>query len=126
MLCYSFLEKRGDYIKTFINWSLLNDGLIVILNKNVECEYVVNKYIKYKEDNDTFNLINLEEDYYLRENNEFVFKIDFKNNLFSYTLKENNITIEDKVECQITKNDRIINLKYRLDDEEKEIIIQIL
>lgn len=126
MLCYSFLEKRGDYIKKLINWSLLNDGEVVIDNKNVVCDYEVNKFIKYLENKDTTNVIDLVKKVYTRENNEFIFKIDFSNNTFSYLLKENNINIEDKIKCSFEKKDNNIILKYQLDEEEKEIVIHIL
>lgn len=126
MLCYSFLEKRGDYIKKLINWSLLNDQKLVINNKNIECEYEINKFIKYKEDQNTINIVDIENQIYIRENNEFMFKIDFNSNKFSYTLKENNINIEDKIECAFIKNADKFILKYKLDDAEKNIMIQIL
>lgn len=71
------------------------------------------------------NTIDLVEDVYTRENNEFKFKIDFKNKKFSYNLKEKNLVMEDKLDCSINKEKGII-LKYRLDDEEKKIIIHLL
>ena len=81
MLCYSFLEKRGDYIKQLINWSLLNDGKIIIDNKNIECDYEANKFISYIDDNKTSNYIDLVKKIYIRENDEFRFKIDFENTM---------------------------------------------
>jgi len=126
MLWYSFLEKRGGYIKKLINWSLLNDGKIIINNENIECEFEANKFIKYQEDKNTFNLINLKEESYLRENDEFIFKIDFKNKLFNYILKENDFLVEDKISCSMLLKNSTIVLKYKIDEEEKKIIIQIL
>lgn len=126
MLCYSFLEKRGDYIKKLINWSLLNDGEVVIDNKNVVCEYEVDKFIKYLDNDNAINVVDLKNKIYFRENNEFIFKIDFNKMLFSYTLKEQNIFIEDKINCQIIINKDFINLKYKIDEEEKIIIIHLL
>jgi len=72
------------------------------------------------------NNIYLENKIYLRENNEFIFKIDFNNKKFTYILKEKNLTIEDNVICSFHKIDNIYNLKYKIDEEEKNIIIQIL
>ena len=112
-------------IITKINWSLFNDDKIIIANENVECEFVVNKFIKYLE-NDTSNYIDLENKIYIRENNEFMFKIDYKNNLFNYILKENNIKLENEIDCEFIINDNEIILKYKIDEEEKKIIIQIL
>lgn len=125
MLCYSFLEKRGDYIKKLINWSLLNDGEVVINNKKVTCEYEVDKFIKYYEEK-TINIIDINNKIYLRENNEFIFKIDFNKKIFSYYLKENDIKLEDDINCIFNNKNNIINLKYTLDEEEREIIIHLL
>lgn len=104
---------------------MLIDGKTIIKNENVECEYKVNKFIKYNE-KDTLNTIDIDKQEYKRENNEFIFKIEFKNEIFSYTLKENNLYLEDNIDCQFfIKNDEI-SFKYKLDDEIKEIIIQML
>jgi len=71
-------------------------------------------------------LINLKEESYLRENDEFIFKIDFKNKLFNYILKENDFLVEDKISCSMLLKNSTIVLKYKIDEEEKKIIIQIL
>lgn len=126
MLCYSLLEKRGDCIKKYINWNLYSDGKLVVENNNIECEYEENNFIKYVENNDTFNVVNLKDNEFTRENNDFIFKIDFKNNEFSYLLKEKNITLNDKLICNIIKEKDYIKLIYQLDEEEKELVIQIL
>ena len=73
MICYSFLEKRGDYIKKLINWSLLSDEKVVINNKKIECEYKDKEFIKYKEGNDTINIVDIKKKLYKRENDEFIF-----------------------------------------------------
>ena len=126
MLCYSFLEKRGGSIKKIINWRLLIDGKVTIDNKFVECEYEVNKFIKYLEEDYSFNIIDLENKLFIRENKEFIFKIDFVKNMFNYILKDNNIELEDKIICDLKYKGNIIDLKYKLDEEEREIVIHIL
>jgi len=126
MICYSFLEKRGDYIKKLINWSLLSDEKVVINNKKIECEYKDKEFIKYKEGNDTINLVDIKKKLYKRENDEFIFEIDFEKSVFSYILKENNIKLEDKIICYFIQNSNEYILKYTLDEEEKKIIIQVL
>ncbi len=89
------------------------------------CEYEENQYLKYIEDNNQ-NLIDLINKIYIRENEEFIFKIDFNHQQFSYILKENNYRMENKIDsCAFAMNDTI-TLTYNLDDEEKKIIIQIL
>jgi len=126
MICYICLEKRGDYIKKLINWSLLSDEKVVINNKKIECEYKDKEFIKYKEGNDTINLVDIKKKLYKRENDEFIFKIDFEKSVFSYILKENNIKLEDKIICYFIQNSNEYILKYTLDEEEKKIIIQVL
>lgn len=125
MLCYSCLEKRGDYIKKFIKWQLISNNKEVI-NEEIECEYDDN-IIKYQEDKNTINIVDLNNDIYIRENEEFTFKIDFKNRLFDYILKKDELSIENaKLDAEIIKGDSKIILKYNLGEEEKkEIIIQL-
>ena len=101
------------------------NGNLVINNESVECEYNENKFVKYK-DSDALNIVDIENALYLRENNDFIFKIEFKNKIFSYTLKENNLKIEDGLLCEIAINSNKISFKYNLDEEEKEIIIHLL
>lgn len=124
MLCYIWLEKRGVFIKKYINWKLISDNKVIINLENIECEFE-NNVIKYYEDIHTLNIIDLNEDLYIRENTDFLFRIDFKNKIFNYILKENNISIEQNLEATITK-DNNIDLKYNLGEENKEIIIQLL
>ena len=55
-----------------------------------------------------------------------IFKIDFNNRKYSYLLKENNLKLEGNLKyCNIEQNEDII-LEYKLEDELKKIIIQIL
>lgn len=99
----------------------------MIINKEkVICEYEENKYIKYIEEDNIINYIDLVNDIYTRETSEFTFKIDFNNKKISYLLKEKNALFEsDLNKCNIIKNNEII-LNYKIDDEDKKIIIQIL
>jgi len=94
MICYSLIEKRGDYIKKYINWKLISNNEEVINNEFVECEFEGN-ILKYYEDKDTKNIVDLNNDVYKRENTEFAFKIDFKNRCFDYILKKENLCIEN-------------------------------
>lgn len=124
MLCYSFLDKRGDYIKKFIKWQLISDKKEVI-NKLVECEFDDN-VIKYQEDDESINIIDLNKRIYLRENDEFTFKVDFNNKVFNYILKKEEMAIENApLEGELILNNDFIHLKYSLGEEEKEIIIQL-
>ena len=126
MLWYSFLDKWGGFIKKFINWSLSNNNIVVIDNKNIECDYEKDKYIKYYEDEDTVNIVDLENKLYIRKTKEFIFKIDFINNIFSYDLTEKEISLRDKLLYSNINIKDTISMTYSLDKEEKKIIIQIL
>ena len=126
MLCYIVLEKRSDYIEKLVNWSLLSNNKIIIREKSVPCEFKENEYIRFLESKNVSNEIDFGEKTYTRITDEFIFMIDVKNNKFNYKLKENNYIIEDSLESSSLQIDKSIILKYKLDDEEKKIIIQIL
>lgn len=127
MICYSFLRKKkeiGDFIKK-INWQLYNNEKLIINNENVLCDYN-DKIIKYKE-KDGINIINLKEEQYMRENQEYMMQIDFKNNTFKFILKEKNHILNDSLTSSkmvILKD--TITMMYKLDEEEKKIIIHLL
>lgn len=127
-ICYAIVykKKRGDYIKKLVNWSLLSDKNIIIENKNIECEFEKDKFIKYIEKDNTSNLVNLKDKIYIRENDEFIFEIDFENKEFKYLLKEKDIKLVDKILCEIQIKADSIKMTYQLDEEKKEIIIHLL
>lgn len=125
MLCYSLIEKRGDCIKKLINWKLISNNEEVVNNEFVECEFE-NNILKYNEDN-TLNIIDLNNQSYERKNEDFTFAIDFKNRCFNYILIKDNLSIENaKLDGEMEYENNIITLKYNLGEEEKKIIIQIL
>ncbi len=85
---------------------------------------MVNNIIFYKEDN-VDNIIDLNNKTYTRENNEYIFKVDFQKKEFLYTLKDINKTIlHNLTKCSI-KIESDIELIYSLDDEEKRILIHL-
>ena len=124
MLYYNGLYKRGDSIKKLINWCLLNNGKKIIDTKKCECEY--NKKELIYNEKDASNKIDLNNKIYLRENKDYLFKVDFKNNKFLYKLKEKNIEVEDKLKDSSIEIGKKITLNYSLDDKEKTIIIDLL
>ena len=120
-----FLRQRGEYIKRKINWQLYSNDKKIIDYKNIECALEKDKLIIFKE-NLTTNTIDIQNKKYLRENNDFLFEIDFLNKSFKYVLKENNLTFQDNLEyCTFINKDKI-TMQYTLDNEIKKIIIQIL
>ena len=89
------------------------------------CEFKEDVYLKYIEDGVT-NFIDFKNSFYIRENNEYLLKIDFKKNNFSYTLKENDYNLSSEISsCKLIIEKDII-LEYSLDTEIKKIIVQIL
>ena len=111
-----FLGKRSDYIKRKIDWYLYNNNDIIIKTEKVWCE-INNNIIKYRDDN-CLNIIDLNKDIYIRDNEEFNFKIDFKTNEFMYTLKDIDKSIlHNLTKCSI-KKDNDIELIYSIDEEE--------
>lgn len=57
---------------------------------------------------------------------EFTFKVDFKNKCFDYILKDNDFKITNApLEGELIK-DKNITLIYRLDNDEKKIIVDLL
>ena len=81
--------------------------------------------IKFQEDNDTVNIIDKEKKLYQRINNDYTLEIDFQKYLFSLKLKDEDLkTQEVKINCEFIENDGLI-LIYKLDKEEKKIIVKI-
>ena len=120
-----FKTKEVIIIIKLINWCLLNDKKIVKNFENVECEFN-NKILEFKEDDKTFNKVDLNNNKYTRETAEFIFQIDFNKKECHYNLKELNKNFSMSIDSEIIKKNNKIILKYSLDDEEKQIIIQML
>ena len=111
-------------IKKLINWSLLNNNEVIIHHKNVECDYN-NNTLEFVE-KDGYNFIDFDNNYYKRENNDHIVKLDFNENIMYYHLKEKKQDFKINFDGNITINDNIIKIKYCIDKEEKEIIIRLL
>ncbi len=92
---------------------------------NTTC-FFENNIIVYEESLGIKNTINLNNNIYERENEEFLFKINFNNNTMYYLLKEKNYELKDiKISSQIIINDKI-TLIYKLDDETKKIVVDFI
>ena len=120
-----FFKTKEVIIIKLINWCLLNDKKIVKNFENVECEFN-NKILEFKEDDNALNKIDLINDKYTRETDEFTFQVNFKTKECHYNLKELNKSFSMNIDGEITIENNKITLRYSLDDEEKQIIIQIL
>ena len=120
-----FQKKRGGHIKRGINWQLFNDEKLLIEINNTTC-FFENNIIVYEESLGIKNTINLNNNIYERETEEFLFKINFNNNTMYYLLKEKNYELKDiKISSQIIINDKI-TLIYKLDDETKKIVVDFI
>lgn len=92
---------------------------------NTTC-FFENNIIVYEESLGIKNTINLNNNIYERETEEFLFKIDFNNNTMYYLLKEKNYELKDiKISSQIIINDKI-TIIYKLDDETKKIVVDFI
>lgn len=120
-----FFKTKEVIIIKLINWCLLNDKKIVKNFENVECEFN-NKILEFKEDDNALNKIDLINNKYIRETDEFTFQIDFNKKECHYNLKELNKSFSMPIDGEFTKKNNKIILRYSLEDEEKQIIIQIL
>ena len=120
-----FFKTKEVIIIKLINWRLLNDKKIVKNFENVECEFN-NKILEFKENDNALNKVDLINNKYIRDTDEFSFQIDFNKKECHYILKELDKSFSMPIDGEITKEDNKITLKYSLDDEEKQIIIQIL
>ena len=89
------------------------------------CEYKLGYYVKYNDGNAS-NIVDLKNLTYQRENKDFLLVIDFKKGTFSYLLKEKDYKMESKLLSSSIEIAKDIILKYKLDEEEKKIIIQLL
>ena len=117
-------KELGDFIKS-ISWQLYNNEEIIINNENGLCEYKDNVIIY--EESDGINTVDLNNKTYLRENDDYKMKIDFKNNTFNFFLKKHQKELSNKLlSSSMVIEDEFITLKYALDKEEKKVIIHLL
>ncbi len=97
-----------------------------MIEKNNTTCFFENNIIVYEESLGIKNTINLNNNIYERETEEFLFKINFNNNTMYYLLKEKNYELKDiKISSQIIINDKI-TLIYKLDDETKKIVVDFI
>lgn len=97
-----------------------------MIEKNNTTCFFENNIIVYEESLGIKNTINLNNNIYERETEEFLFKINFNNNTMYYLLKEKNYELKYiKISSQIIINDKI-TLIYKLDDETKKIVVDFI
>ena len=105
-----------------INIRLSNGNNEIVSYKKVPC-IVNNDKISFIIDDIKTTISDIE---LSRENKEYIFTLDIKNKLSTYTLKEINNTYDIEVEnLEYIKNDKIIELIYKISSNEEPIKIII-
>ena len=104
-----------------INWQFYSNKKLIDEFKNIACE-VNNKNIIVSFD-DSRNVINIYDKIYKREKEDYQMIIDFKKKTVSFLLKDIK-PLEYDIDCNFKKKDNVIYLTYKIDDEEKKIVIE--
>ena len=105
-----------------IDWTLTSNDEDIINLENALCEYAEGEYLKFLED-DVTNLINFKNKLYKRTAKDYNMEIDFNNNICSFTFDTGESCSLD-IESELEIIDKLIKIRYKLDDDEK--IIKIL
>ena len=101
----------------------------ITLYKNTRLELEAKEIAAFCSDNKyTFFIDNvkteLSNSVFIRENNEYLFELDIKNEKCTYLLKPNNITFDIDVEkISYEENGNEIRLTYKITSDEEEIRI---
>jgi hypothetical protein len=120
LLCYNVLEK-GGVLEVNLNWTLKNNDKILIARKNQKALLEDKHLLIYKKDLES-NKINLLEKKYLRETDEYLMEIDFKEKTCSFLFPKEGKTTFD-IECKLNETEKYIEMCYKIDDNIKKIEI---
>ena len=104
-----------------INWQFYSNKRLIDDFKNITCKVKNNEIIVSF--NDSRNIINIFSETYKRENEDYQMLIDFKRKTVSFLLKDIK-PLEYDIDCHFRKEKNVIYLTYKIDDEEKKIIIE--
>lgn len=108
-------------LQQIINWKLKNNNQTITEKLNEKCE-INNNIIEYKEEN-SINIIDINNKIYKRTTLEYEMIIDFKESTSTFDLKDKGSYCFD-IKTSFEKKDNLIIMKYYLDDE-KTIIIEM-
>ena len=82
---------------------------------------------KYKEDNGTKVVLDMNNNTLIRENNEIYMKYDFNNKKGNLVVKELDKVFDlDMAKVNIVKEDKLIEIKYNIDEEEFTYRLEVL
>ena len=86
-----------------------------------------NNIYKYKEENGTNVVLDMNDNTLIRENNDIYMKYDFNNKKGELILKElDNTLYLEMNSIKISKSDKIIEIKYNIDEEEFDYRLEVL
>jgi len=101
---------------------LLKDNLLEKEYKDINCLENNDLYFFTESIKNTIG-----KDYFIRENEEFKFYLDFSKKESTYLLKEKNLLFEIKVnKAEIIKKDNKIDIIYQIETSEEEIKISMV
>ncbi len=112
-----------EYINKANTWLYKNNEL-VIENLNIDCNYIDN-IITYKEDNN-INTIDILNELFIRENDDYKIIINNQDNKMEYIIKENNNSFFLDINSNFIINDKEILIEYNIEDESFNIKVQLL
>lgn len=111
-------------MKGKLNLKLLNNSNAVYnLNR---IEYLQdNNVIEFTDNKDCYR-ISLNEKYFIKENDEFIFNLNIENKTCTYLLKEiDNLFDINVLECSLEETKNKIKIEYKIESNEEKNIIEI-
>ncbi len=107
----------------FINWSLYNNDKLVFKNKHTDFKYETDEYLQVSDEYGSHK-IDLKSKIYEKIDGNVIFRIDFVNNLCIIIL-DSDKKFEFKIETNWHYQNNIWTLSYKLEDENKQIIVEL-
>lgn len=118
IICYNlWTKKKVLYITTKYNIKLYYDNIISKEYEEIRVLHKSDNYIFYLDEVKT----SLNNKYFIRENNDYCFTINIKNNTSTLLLKENNYLYDVDVEYLNFKEEEQITLEYKISTDEHQI-----
>lgn len=110
-------------MRKIIDWKLINKHEELINLKDVYCDYIPNKKLIYVDESGR-HIIDLKENIYTREGNDYSFLVNFSKREAIVKLSSGE-RCSFGIECENYISNTEIRLMYKMDEEEKIIIIKM-
>lgn len=107
----------------FINWSLYNNDKLILNNTIKDFKYLKDEYLEIK-DKYGQHKIDIKQKIYEKKDGNVLFRIDFVNNLCIIILDSDKRFMYN-IESDWNYHDDIWTLSYKMEDENKQIIIEL-